>query len=95
MADLLLAIWCLAGHRCRPPPSAAVVVRRRLRRYNALEAHEIGTWQVEQSCCHNTAEWWYGNFDIIMDHLWGTSGLFTTPHTPCAVLYLVTMRIGC
>lgn len=26
--------------------------------YNALEAHEIGTWQVEQSCCHNTAEWW-------------------------------------
>ena len=23
-----------------------------------------------------------GNFDIILGHLWGTSGLFTTPHTP-------------
>ena len=36
-----------------------------------------------------------GNFDIILDHLSGMSGLFTTPHTPCTVLYLVTMLIGC
>ena len=36
-----------------------------------------------------------GNFDIILDHLSGMSGLFTTPHTPCTVLYLVAMLIGC
>ena len=37
----------------------------------------------------------YGNFDIILDHLSGMSGLFTIPHTPCTALYLVTMLIGC
>lgn len=26
--------------------------------YNGLKAHDIGTWQVEQSCCHNDTEWW-------------------------------------
>ena len=35
------------------------------------------------------------DFDIIFDHLSGMSGLFTTPHTPCYVLYLVAMLIGC
>ena len=35
------------------------------------------------------------NFDIILDHLSGRSALFTAPHTPCTVPYLVTMLIGC
>ena len=37
----------------------------------------------------------YSHFDIIWDHLTEMSGLFATPHTPCTVLYVVTMLIGC
>ena len=37
----------------------------------------------------------YKGLDIILDHLSGTTGLFATPHTLCAVLYLVAMFIGC
>ena len=37
----------------------------------------------------------YGNFDILLDHLSGMSRLFTTQLTPCTVLYLVAMLIGC
>ena len=36
-----------------------------------------------------------GNFRIILDPLRGMSVLLTTPHTPCTVLYMVTMLIGC
>ena len=36
-----------------------------------------------------------GNFDIIFDHLSRIPRLFTIPHAPCALIYLVTMLIGC
>ena len=36
---------------------------------------------------------WHGSFDIIWDHLSWISGLFTTPHAPYDVLYLVAMLI--
>ena len=37
----------------------------------------------------------YGNFDIIFDHLSRIPQLFTISHAPCAIIYLVTMLIGC
>ena len=43
----------------------------------------------------DVAAWMYTDFDIISDHLSGTSGLCATPHTPRTVLYLVAMFIGC
>ena len=37
----------------------------------------------------------YANFDIILAHLSRISQLHATQHTPCAILYLVAMPIGC
>ena len=37
----------------------------------------------------------YGNFDIIFDHYSRIPQLHPTQHIPCALLYLVTMLIGC
>ena len=77
-------------------------VRRLLvvRRERSHGGHQRGAGQQDAGVAvragvHRLLRAVYGNFDIILDHLSGTSGLFTTPHTPCAVLYVVTMRIGC
>ena len=37
----------------------------------------------------------YGNFDIIFDHLSHIPRLYIITHTPCAIIYLVAMLIGC
>ena len=40
-------------------------------------------------------DWWYGNFDITLDHFSRISQPHPTPHAPCATPLLVPIPIGC